>query len=225
MAAPLTYRHAMDLFPPHPQHKKQTQPMTNPRHTYHWLSELGMLIGSSLLTRWGEALLKTTTRGDERNVEDIVRVMDEDDEVEDEEAIEAMLEGPEGPELPEHGRKRVRRGRKMAFVKKMAFWARVKFPNLLNQRTEADVACLRIALAKHMATMHVRNTDIVRLLPLIVAAAYLPTTDDVAVARAVATRSAEKMYSSHLGWKYPIGPAWARWLPWNRTRPTGLPPM
>jgi len=192
--------------------------MAHTRAQHHWLKTLGMLIGSSLLTRWGDALLKRTNDADCEAMQAIAAAMDweEDDEAQvGDPPIEELLETPDvSTEAEGFGRRRVRRGRKTPFARKMAMWARVKFPNLLNQRTEADAMCVRLALAKHMASLHVRNVDIVKTLPLIMAMVYVPTTEDVMVARAQASAAAKSHYDAHLGWMHRTGPWWLSWLPW-----------
>jgi hypothetical protein len=174
-----------------------------------------MLIGSSLLTRWGDAYIKRTNDADAANMTALAVAMDWQDEDADGDAeFASLVDQPDRPSDGEgFGRVSVRRGKRTPFARKMAMWARVKFPNLLNQRTEADAMCVRMALSKQMASMHVRNCDIVKMMPIIMAMVYVPTTEDVMMARAQASATALTHYNAHLGWSHATGPWWLSWLP------------
>jgi hypothetical protein len=65
------------------------------------------------------------------------------------------------------------------FQVKMAYWLKNEFPGGVRSRTVADDEVMRIALVKHMRSLHIRNKDIVLHTPRILTLAYLPTRADI----------------------------------------------
>lgn len=140
---------------------------------------------------------------DEELARRFVRAARADEELDDEDEVEDDLWNPDaeiGVRTPGHSGRIVRRSRRLRFAQKMAWWLRSEFPDAWRTRTTADDAVMRIAVARHMKELNVRNKDAVTLMPEILALVYLPTSSDVQIARMLATRSAAEAYSAHTGW-------------------------
>lgn len=110
-----------------------------------------------------------------------------------------------GPGLPggRPNKRRVRRGRNAAarFLRRWIDWGKVEFPNAAGSTRLADVEAVKRALCREMRSKDVRDKDIAHYKDVITMAILMPSEEEEAVARMLATSAAGNWQRATQGWE------------------------
>lgn len=126
------------------------------------------------------------------------------------------LPDDDGTEECKSGR-RIRRGGRNNFMRHWVNWGKMKFPTAWRGASEADLACITIALSREMAASGVRAGHIARTVDLIAAQVVLPSAHQALANVWLSSRAAGEVQRVATGWV--PRRTWAEW--WSGTVPGG----